>query len=582
MNRVRIVLVALLLAVVSGAMAQSLRSLLPADTVAAIGVQGLSQQQAKIQPFIDEFERLGVGKAFQAAFASTEQQAEQSAKLPDLNQMPKQLQGLGLLDVLGNEAYLAVSMSQGNPLPAVVFVARVDAKAQQAASSLIAEQAKLSTVQKLTEGSITFYVETVDNGDGTTTQVAYAQDGALVALSNNPDVLRGVLRRQQGSTEPAFTDSAGYKATLGTLGDGQIVTYLALSPVATTVQPLVAAQGMDALAQRLASALDTIGTSGAVSRITAAGVESQDVRKLGPADKDPALHAMLSSNAPASTEPLGFVPSDAISVSSSSLSLSDWWTYLGGLVASAPQLGITDLNQFVQGMAGVDLQKDLFDWSGPNVATISTPAPAPQQAGMPSSDLLGASVFVLRSKDDSAAAAGLSDLFTKLATQLASFSNPTGNAAPAQAATHQVGNVTVTSYTMAPGVTLSYTVAGGHAFIATSQTALDAVLQAMQKGNGLPSTLQSMRQQVPSGAHSFTLTDAQANMKNLGASLVTGLQTFAGMGGSQNLDIAKVQAATDALQKYLDYVAGRLGGAVSYQQVSGDTITGHGMTQVRW
>jgi hypothetical protein len=582
MNRVRIILIALLLAVVSGAMAQSLSSLLPAGTVAAIGVQGLSQEQAKIQPFIDEFERLGVGKAFQAAFASTEQKAEQSAKLPNLSQLPKELQGLAPLDVLGNEAYLAVSMSQGNPLPAVVFVARVDAKAQQAAAKLIADQAKLSTVQKLTEGSITFYVETVDNGDGTTTQLAYAQDGALVALSNNPDVLRGVLRRKQGSNEPAFTDSAGYKATLGTLGNGQVVTYLALSPVAGTVQPLVAAQGMDALAKRLTDALDTIGTSAGVSRFTAAGIESQDVRKLGPSSKDPALFAMLSSNAPASTDPLAFVPPDAISVSSSSLSLGDWWSYLGGLVASAPQLGVTDLNQFVQSMAGVDLQKDLFGWTGPNVATISTPAPAPQQAGMPSSDLLGASVFVLKSKDDAAATAGLSDLFTKLAGQLASFTNPSGNGAPAKPETHQVGKLTVTSYALAPGVTLSTTVADGHAFVATNKTALDAVLQAMQNGGGLPATLQSMRQKVPSGAHSFTLTDAQANMKNLGASLVMGLQTLAGMGGSQGLDIAKVQAATDALQKYLDFVAGRLGGAVSYQQVSGDTITGHGMTQVHW
>ena len=582
MNRVRIVLVALLLAIVSGAMAQSLRSLLPADTVAAIGVQGLSQQQAKIQPFIDEFERLGVGKAFQDAFASTEKQAEQSAKLPNLSQLPKELQGLGPLDVIGREAYLAVAMSQGNPVPAVVFVARVDAKAQQAAAKLISEQAKLSTVQKLTEGSLTFYVETVDNGDGTTTQVAYAQDGALVALSNNPDVLRGVLRRQQGSNEPAFTDSAGYKATLATLGDGQVVTYVALSPVAGTVQPLVAAQGMDALAQRLSAALETIGTSAGVSRITATGIESQDVRKLGASSKDPALFAMLSSTAPASTDPLKFVPSDAISVSSSSLNLGDWWNYLGGLVASAPQLGITDLNQFVQGMAGVDLQKDLFAWAGPNVATISTPTPAPQQAGMPSSDLLGASVFVLKSKDDKAAAAGLSDLFTKLASQLASFTNPSGNGAAPQAETHQVGNLTVTSYPLAPGVTLSTTVVDGHAFLATSSTALDAVLQAMQNGGALPATLQGMRKQVPSDAHSFTLTDGKANMKNLGASLVMGIQTFAGMGGSQGLDIAKVKAATDALQKYLDFVAGHLGGAVSYQQVSGDTITGHGMTQVNW
>ena len=161
------VFVALVLAAFSGALAQSLRSLLPADTVAAIGVQGLSGQQAKIQPFIDEFERLGVAKAFQDAFASTEKQAQKSAKLPDVGQMPAELKGLGALDILGNEAYLAVALRQGNPIPAVIFVANVDAKAQKAFSAMLAKEAAKPEVQKLTEGKVAFYVATVDNGNGT-------------------------------------------------------------------------------------------------------------------------------------------------------------------------------------------------------------------------------------------------------------------------------------------------------------------------------------------------------------------------------------------------------------------------------
>ena len=582
MKRVSTILVALVLAAFSGALAQSLRSLLPPDTVAAIGVQGLSGQQAKIQPFLDEFERLGVAKAFQDAFASTEKQAEQSANLPNLSQMPAELQGLGALDVLGNEAYLAIALRQGNPLPAVVFVAHVDAKAQQAAAKMLAKEAGMSGVQKLTEGKIDFYVSTVDDGNGATTQVAYAQDGALVALSNNPDALRGVLRRQQGASEPSFTDSAGYKATLGTLGGGNIMTYVDLAPVASMVQPLLAAQGMDALAQRVANALTTIGTSGGVTVITANGVETHSLQVLGPSDKDPALYAQLSSSTAASTDPLGLAPADTLSVSSSALDLGAWWDYLGGLVASAPQLGVPDLNQFVQGMVGVDLKADLFAWSGGNVGIIATPSAAPQQAGMPNSDVLGSTVFVLKSNDDAAAAKGLSDLFTKLGTQLASFTNPSGNSAPAPADTHQVGNVTVTTVTLAPTVKISYTVSNGQAFIGTSAKALDDVLQAAQSGGALPATLASMRSMVVQDAHSFTLTDAKASMQNSSASLVTGIQTFAGMSGSQNLDIAKVQAATDALQKFLDFVAGHLGGSYSYQQTSGGNVTGQGLTQVSW
>lgn len=596
MKRARILVLALVLAAFSGALAQSLRSLLPAGTVAAIGVQGLSQQQSKIQPFIDEFTKLGVAKAFQDAFASTEKQATQSANLPDVSQLPEPLKGLGVLDVLGNEAYLAVSLSPGNPMPAVVFVARVDAKAQKAIAATLADEAGKPDVQKLTEGKIAFYVTTVKqsggNGSGSgggsstavpgTSQIAYAQDGSLVAVANSADALRGVLRRHQGASEPSFTSSAGYKATLATLGDGQVVTYLALAPVSGTVQPLLAAQGMDALGQRLGAALETFGTSASVGRITPQGVESQQVRELGPSSKDPALYAMLSSTRPASTDPLAFVPQDALSVNSSAIDLGAWWGYLGGLVASAPQLGITDLNQTVKGMLGVDLKADLFGWAGPNVAIISTPSAAPQQAGMPSSDVLGSTVFVLKSKDDASASAGLNDLFSKLAAQLAGFTSASGSATPPKAATHQVGNVTVTTTTLASTVKLSTAVTGGHAFIATSGQALDDVLKAMQAGGGLPATLAAMRKQVPSGAHSFTLTDAKASMQNSSASLVTGIQTFAGMSGSKNLDIAKVQAATSALQKFLDFVAQRLGGQVSYQQASGGTIRGHGMTQVSW
>jgi len=568
---------------VTSAAAQSLRPLLPPDTVAAFGVQGLSQQQAKIQPFIDAFTRLGVGKAFQEAFAPAEKQAEKSAGVPNLNQMPKELQGLGLLDVLGNQAYLAVSVSQSDPLPAVTFVARLDAKAQQAAATLISDNAAKSGVQRLTESGVDFYVDTVKNGDGTTTTIAYAQDGALIAASSNADVLRGVLRRHKGASEPSFTDQDGYKATLAKLGDGQVYTYLAPAPAGPILKPILDAQGFDTLSQRLENALTTIGTVAAVTRLTSTGIESQSLQQLDGSGKDAALYTMLASATPASTAPLGFVPQGALSVSSSAVSVTDWWNYLGDLVASAPQLGVGDLDQFVKGMVGIDLRSDLFDWTGQNVATISMPSAAgAQQPGMPSSDMLGASVFVLQSKDDAAAGKGLADLFAKLSSQLASFTNPSGSAPAPQPSTHQAGGVTVTSVTMAPGVSLSYAVAGGQAFIGTSASGLDAVLSARQSGAALPPELASLRGRIPQGAHTFTLTDSQASIRNSAASVVTGLQTMAGLGGSKGLDMAKVTAATDALSKYLEFVAGKMGSAVSYSQVTNGVISGRGLSQVSW
>lgn len=577
------VLIALTLALASGAIAQSLRPLLPAGTVFAVGVEGLSQQQAKLQPFIDEFQKLGVGAAFQQAFAPAEKQAERSAKLPSLSQLPKELQGLGALDVLGNEAYLAVSMSRNDPLPAVTFVANLDAKARSAAESLIAAEAKRSNVQKLTEDKLDFYVATVEDGSGGTSEVAYALNGNVVAVSSNSDVLRGVLRREQGSTEPSFTSDAGYKATLGKLGNGNVVTYLGLAPVGPEVQPLLAAQGLTALAQRIDNALATFGTAASVGSFTANGLESHGLQQLGSADKDAALYAMLSSTRPASTEPLAFVPQDALSVSSSSIDLPGWWSYLGGLLASDKQLGVGDLNQFVQSTANIDLQADLFGWTDRNVATIALPSKnAAQQPGVPGQNLLGSSVFVLRTSDPTAAAKGLADLFGKLQAQLAAFSSPSGQSAPSKPATSQVDGVTVTSYAIAPGVTLSFAVTGDHALISTSDGAIQASLQAQKSGAGLPATLAGLRSQVPADAHSFTLTDSQASMRNSAASLVTAMQTMAGLSGSQNLDVTKVKAASDALQKYLEFVASRLGGAVSYSRTANGTIETRGVTHVSW
>lgn len=582
MKRALVLLAAILL--VSGAAAQSLRPLLPPNSILVVGVQGLSGQQAKIQPYIDEFTRLGVGQKLEAAFAASAKQAEQSGKVPNVGQLPAELKGLGPLDVLGNEAYLDVSISQGNPLPAVTFVARVDAKAQQAAAKLIASSAGKTGVQKLTEGKLTFFVETVSDSSGSSTTVAYAQDGALVALSSNPDVLRGVLRRHQGASEPSFTDQPGYQATLAKLGDGQLVSYLAPAPAGPILKPVLDAQGFDTLSQRLTNALTTIGTIAHVTRFTSSGVESEGLQQLDGSSKDAALYTMLASSAPASTAPLGFVPSTALSVSSSALTITDWWNYLGDLVASVPQLGVSDVDQFVKGMVGIDLRTDLFGWTGQNVASISLPsaASATQQPGMPSTDMLGASVFVLQSKDDVAATKGLNDLFGKLAAQLASFTNPSGSAPAPKPATHQAGGVTVTAVAMAPGVTLSYAVAGGQAFIGTSTSALDAVLTARQNGASLPPALAALRSKIPNGAHSFGLTDTKASTKNSAASLVTGLQTLAGLGGSQGLDMAKVTAATDALTKFLDFVANKLGSGVSYTQVSGGSVHSHGLTQVSW
>ncbi len=592
MKRTLVIPLVFALALAGATLAQSLRAVLPAETLGAVGTQGLSQQQDLLQDFIAEFNRLGVADAVQAALAGAEQQAQ--GGLPDMSQIPEELKGLSVLDFVGDEAWLAVSAGTSNPLPAVTLVANVDAKAQRAVAAMIDKNASEPGVQKLSEGSVTFYVATVDagttggdangdtNGMPTSTPVAYAQDGSFVALSTNPDTLRGVLRRHQGASEPSFTDADGYGATLANLSDGNVFTYFDAGAVARLVEPFIQGQGFDEIAKRAVNALTTIGTRGTVARVTQQGIETQAILALDGSGKDTALHNLLTSATPASTDPFAFVPSTALSVQSGRADLGGWWNYLGDLVAAAPQLGIADLDQFVTGMTGLSLRTTLFDWMGTSFASIVTDAPTVSQPAMATSNMLGDTVILIQANDEAAAATGLGQFFTTVATQVGAFTSAGDTAASANATTRDVGGVTVASYAMGPGITVSYAVTNGYALIATSDTAMDKALDARSQGAKLPATLDAMRGKVPQDATSFALTDDRASMEAAADTLAQGLQMAAGLGGSKGLDFDKVQAASDAVKQFLTFVASRLGGAVAYSQVSGGTITNHSSEEVSW
>src|SRR5690606_36549771 len=53
-------LVTLVVALTASASAADLPSFLPAEAIAAVGVEGLAQHEAKAQPFIDEWNRLNL------------------------------------------------------------------------------------------------------------------------------------------------------------------------------------------------------------------------------------------------------------------------------------------------------------------------------------------------------------------------------------------------------------------------------------------------------------------------------------------------------------------------------------------
>lgn len=584
MKRFRLPFLLLLCLTVPVGLAQSLASLLPADTVFALGTEGLQDHQAQLQGFIDEFNRLGVGDALESVFASAQEDlaGDDADGTGDLEAgMPAELEGLGLLDVVGREAWLSVSMTSPNPIPSVTLVARLSPDARQAFASLIAESAGQDGVQALTEGDVTFYQENIDEGD-IASAVAYGQDGDLLFASSNTDTLRSVLRRHQGSTEPSFTASAGYGATLATLGDGTVYSYLDLAPLADVANSLLAQQGFASAGGRVANALRTIGTIGSILRITSAGTESHSVQVLGDPALDPELYALLSHAEPAATDVLGFVPTNALAVQSGNLDLAGWWDYLTGLVESVPELGVSDVDAMLSSMSGLDLHALLFDWMGTHTGSITTGLGDAVQPGVPATNLLGEMVLLVQANDESAAAAGLSQLLSQGAAMVSSMTNPSGAASAAPPTTRQVAGVEVTDYAMGQGIEISTAVTGGYALIATSKDAMDAALTAKAAPAALPATLAAMQGAVPADARHFSLTDQQASLNASADQIASQIQLAAGLGGSAGIDFDAVEAASGTIEQFLHFVASKLGGSVTYGQATDGTITTTGTTQVAW
>src|SRR5690606_10572266 len=196
---IRTVLLGALALSLTAASAASLLDLLPVDTFAAVGVEGLADHEDKAQLFIDEWQRLGLTELLEAAYADDEM--EEAA-----GEIPEALRNAGLLDLIGEELWLTVSASSFNPLPAVTLVARLNANGQAAVDELLAEALAQEEVTTLTEGAVSFYVvvpsEESEDELGVPADLgalAWARAGDLLTVSSNPDVLRGVLRRYQGA-----------------------------------------------------------------------------------------------------------------------------------------------------------------------------------------------------------------------------------------------------------------------------------------------------------------------------------------------------------------------------------------------
>lgn len=579
---IRTVLLGALALSLTSASAASLLDLLPADTFAAVGVEGLAEHEDKAQVFIDEWQRLGLGQLLENAYVDDEVEEAAGA-------IPESLRNADLLDLIGGELWLTVSASSTNPLPAVTLVAQLNAEGQAVIDELLAEAMAQGQTTTLTEGAITFYVAAPSEDSSGELGVpaefgtlAWARAGDLLTASSNPDVLRGVLRRYQGASEPNLTASVGFNNTVGSLAAGNFYLYLDMASVVTVASPFASGMGFDGLVQRLGNAFNTMGSYGAVSYVVADGIEGQSVRVLGDRNLDPRLYDLITGSGGVSNDATAFVPATALGFQVSTLDIPGWWAWLGEIAASEPQLGVDDLDGMVTSMTGIDLDQLLFSWMGSEVAVITAGAPSSTAIGMAMENPLGDVLYLVKTNDEAAAQSGIDTLFQQAASMASSFMDPMGEGAAVTPTPRTVGGVTVTDWALADGFVVSTAVTNGYAIIATTPAGMDQALAARQGSLGLPVSLAPLRERIPEGVNSYALSDDSASLASTADMLLSQMDMVTGLGGGGDIDFEATETANQALAQFVDFVAQRLGSSVSFNRFTGTSMVGESHMGVSW
>ena len=559
------------------AAAQDLAELLPDDTIFALGMQGLSDADERLEPFRAEFERLGVGEALATLFEDAQEMGASGGMSGGIGEMteevPEEVGSLFSLEVLGQEAWIGLSASSFSPLPAATLITQLTPDAVEQVTPLLEQANAQENPETMTEGDYTFYQLPLEDADPVQV-VAYAQADDLLLISTNPEVLRGVLRRLGGADEPNFADAEGYTQTLSDLESGTFYGYLDYAGIADAAEPFAQGFGFDQLVTRLLSAFRTAGVTGGVARLTDDGLTTEGFQAVDAEGGDRDLYTLLTSGEAADLETQRFAPSDALGYSVSAVDLSGWYDYLNSLATSVPELG-GDLDSLLLSFTGINLRETFFDWTDGQVVTITTGLGEPSEPGVPSDNLLGESVYLIKASDENEAQQGLAVLLESVSQSVSAFSDPMGGSGGATSGTEQIGETEVTRYDITDGVSLSYAITDGYALIATTDDAMRSVLEA-------DGSLDVDFSDVPGGASTVAYSDAQATLEGTAQQIGSQLELAAGLGGSSGLNFDDVENASSVLEEYLSFIASRLGTSVGYSERSGEGVSSLSETEVDW
>ena len=393
---------ALLLSSLAAGWAQPLASLAPADTVLSLGMQArhdmfgalgndlaaldwarAGETLGTLSSFLSEttddpdlkeaLERNS--KAFESLYDPT---AALSAELlGELATCPAYIEATEAAQAAykdnaypPSDALLTVSVSAFNPVPTLVGLTRADASIaefQEAAFSAYVSCLEASgEVERLEQDGTTLYIV----GNESDFPYIIGRVGNLYFFGTNPEPLRGVVRRAEGSSEPSLADSALYKkAARLEAGESNLsltLDFAALAEVLEGFGGMVASSPEDDyVVERGVALLRTLGGYAGVLSATPEGLLFESVTAVDPEGGDAALAKLLLCETCALGSPF-LAPAEGLATHVYRLPLRDIFNYAQGLLDAAPPvLGVSvNLRDVLREALDLDIDRDLFDWLG--------------------------------------------------------------------------------------------------------------------------------------------------------------------------------------------------------------------------
>jgi len=269
------------------------------------------------------------------------------------------------VDDLLAEGVLVVSIAPFAPVPHVLALARAGDPARAAAlqDALVACFGGTRLEQDGVALEVLF--------DGTEMPLIVARVGDVFVAATEPNLVRGVVRRAGGATEPSLADRplgrAFARLTPGGIGFG-----LDLGAVGATVAALAGDLPSEAapVVERAVAMLETLGVVAGRVGWEADGLRFESVHAWPPDAPDAPLAALLAD--PRRADRPAWLPAGAVAVSSTLVPLRGLVDYLDDwLVALEEPLGMrADVRGLAADLLGLDLDAALLSWIGETVHVI--------------------------------------------------------------------------------------------------------------------------------------------------------------------------------------------------------------------